>query len=203
MTHANFTVRPDGVFAVTDPDVERFIDGLSAGEAVESLLDQHLADTPNCKEVSSLFWRALAQRIWDMLEANGRYDQETFDSLVRQGADQERWKTQRWKRRAKAYKRALKAANVRVPEVEDPARSPAPTGVVMAVRVDGGLFGGLGEETDAEHELQPDDRPDIGPVEGRHEEARLEVPPPWGPDPRGREGDGAPEGGADPSSGDD
>ena len=202
MTYANFIRTKDGhLLAASDPDPEWFIDGLCTGDSVQDVIENHQKERPDCREVSPQFWRILAQRIWDMLEANGRYDQETFDALVQQGVRAQRWKTKRWKRRAKAYRAALEAAGVPIPDVEDPRPPKQPTGMMARVEIDSRHL--LDEESHEEHVLQPDHPADPAPIQNGHQEARVALPPPGPPAQRLREGDGAEEGGEDPEAGED
>jgi hypothetical protein len=196
MTYANFIRTKDGhLLAASDPDPEWFIDALCSGVSVELVIRHHQEDHPGCREISPQFWRILSQRIWDMLVANGEYDQATFDGLLEQGRAQEKLKTKKWKRRAKAYREELRRRGLQVPEVEDP--HPEPTkrkALVLGVK----LLGGPHEE----HVLRPDDPTDPRPNQNGDPTKGVEVPEAGGSDSSGPEGDGAEEGGEGGAAGD-
>ena len=100
-----------------DPDVEWFIDGLSAGMSVSEILDAHKEDHPESR-VTPEFWRLLVARIWEMLEANGEYDQEMLDAIAKEATSRLQHQLQWWQAAAATYKQALIRASVHVPPLK-------------------------------------------------------------------------------------
>lgn len=106
MSGSSFELRNGQIFAITDPDLERFIDDLCDGRKVDELVAEHGQN--NSVPISPQFWAAAVQRIWGMLESNGEYDKEEIAKIVRSALAGQKSQVNRWRNLARAYEAKLK-----------------------------------------------------------------------------------------------